>query len=127
MLTNVFPTYCLVFISVLGYFRFPYYDKEQTEGVTGQQRMLTPPRHLILPLITVEVHACFARISYISFRLLILNPVLYPLISFFVFIITISNKPRDLNITFSYLPQNLDLTRLRCHFLFNASPVDLVT
>uniref|UniRef100_K1P6K7 Uncharacterized protein n=1 Tax=Magallana gigas TaxID=29159 RepID=K1P6K7_MAGGI len=28
----------------------PNYDKEHTVGVTGQQRMLTPPRHLFLPL-----------------------------------------------------------------------------
>jgi hypothetical protein len=27
-----------------------------TAGVTGQQRMLTPPRHLILPLGLPEVH-----------------------------------------------------------------------
>ena len=25
-------------------------------GVTGQQRMLTPPQHLILPLVIAEVH-----------------------------------------------------------------------
>uniref|UniRef100_K1R6E7 Uncharacterized protein n=1 Tax=Magallana gigas TaxID=29159 RepID=K1R6E7_MAGGI len=29
---------------------FPDYDKEHTVGVTGQQRMITPPTHLILPL-----------------------------------------------------------------------------
>jgi hypothetical protein len=29
--------------------------KRSTAGVTGQQRMLTPPRHLILPLVLPEV------------------------------------------------------------------------
>uniref|UniRef100_K1QC24 Uncharacterized protein n=1 Tax=Magallana gigas TaxID=29159 RepID=K1QC24_MAGGI len=29
---------------------FPDYEKEHTAGVTFQQRMLTPPRHMIIPL-----------------------------------------------------------------------------
>jgi hypothetical protein len=31
------------------------HHKRRTAGVTGQQRMLTPPRHLILPLVFTGV------------------------------------------------------------------------
>uniref|UniRef100_K1QQF0 Cytosolic Fe-S cluster assembly factor NBP35 n=1 Tax=Magallana gigas TaxID=29159 RepID=K1QQF0_MAGGI len=41
--------------NVYGFFGFPDYDKEHTAGVTGQQRMLTPPWQLILSLIFTEV------------------------------------------------------------------------
>jgi hypothetical protein len=32
-----------------GLSRIPNFDYGRTAGVTGQQRMLTPPEHLILP------------------------------------------------------------------------------
>ena len=38
-----------------GLFRLPDQDYGLTEGVTGQQGMLTPPRHLIPPLVCPEV------------------------------------------------------------------------
>lgn len=85
MLTDVLHTFCLVInihpiVSL--FVRFPDYDKEHTAGVTGQQRMLTNPWHLILPLISVEVRICSAPVLYFSFVLLILNTDRYPNISF---------------------------------------------
>lgn len=37
---------------------FPEYDKEQTAGVTGQQKMLTPDTTFIY----LEVRVCSARV-----------------------------------------------------------------
>lgn len=34
----------------------PDYDREHASGVTGQQRMFTPPSHLILPLSFYNCH-----------------------------------------------------------------------
>ena len=41
-----------------GLFRLPDQDYGLTAGVTGQQGMLTPPRHLIPPLVCPEVRDC---------------------------------------------------------------------
>lgn len=48
---------------VYGFFRFTDNDKEHT----GQQRMPTPPWHLILPLIFVKVRVCPVTVLYFSF------------------------------------------------------------
>jgi hypothetical protein len=40
-----------------------------TAGVTGHQRMLTPPRHLIVPLHLSGVRVALRSISYLLFGL----------------------------------------------------------
>lgn len=55
------------------FFHFPDYHKEHTAGLTGQQRMLTPPWHLILPLLFVKFSVCYAPVLNCPFGLLILN------------------------------------------------------
>lgn len=61
---------------------FPDYDKEHMAGVTGQQRMLDPQWHLILPLIFLEGSCLLCSCSVFSFGLLILNNVCYHHMSF---------------------------------------------
>jgi hypothetical protein len=53
------------------YWLIPNFDKERTAGVIGQQRMLTPPRHLILPLnlSRVEIRVALHLILYLLFGL----------------------------------------------------------
>lgn len=43
---------------------FPDYDKWHMADVTGQQRVLTPEWHLILPLIYYKVLVCSAPVLY---------------------------------------------------------------
>lgn len=66
---------------------FPDYDKEHTSGVTGvtgQQRILNSPWHLILPLIFVQVLVYSILLSSFSLGLLILNVVPYNHSLFFI-------------------------------------------
>jgi hypothetical protein len=59
MLNDLSHTICYTVISILalttGNRVYLISTKDSTAGVTGQQRMLTPPRHLILPLVLPEV------------------------------------------------------------------------
>lgn len=64
---------------------FPFlidYNKEHTTGVTCQQRMLTQPLHLIVPINCEYVRVCSTLVMYFSFGLLILNTGWYQHISF---------------------------------------------
>lgn len=46
----VFPRLChFPDFDIYHNYDMPICDTEHTEGATGQQRMFTPPRHLILP------------------------------------------------------------------------------
>lgn len=44
---------------------FPDYDREDTAGGIGQQRMLTPPKHLILPLSSRGSCCCALNLSFV--------------------------------------------------------------
>lgn len=64
---------CLLWDIFGGFFSFSDYDKEHPAIVTGQQRMVTPPWHLII----VEVRVCSALDLYFSYW----NTALYHRIS----------------------------------------------
>jgi hypothetical protein len=49
------------------------FDKWCTAGVTGQQRMLTPPRHLILLSLLLGFHATLHSTLYFLFWIVITN------------------------------------------------------
>lgn len=66
---------------VYGVFSFSYYDKGHTANLTGRQRMLTSPWHLILLLVFVEVRVCSAFVLYLSFGPWFWNIVRYDHIS----------------------------------------------
>lgn len=68
-------TYLLIghryFLICLRFF-FHNYNKENTAHVTGQQRVLTRPWYLILPLSFVEVRVTFATVMHFPFGRFIL-------------------------------------------------------
>lgn len=81
MLTNVFfHTNCKAIINhwiVFVFVRFLDYDQEATASLTGQQRMLTSPCHLLLPEIFSRGPCMLCSCFLLSTGLLIFNTVCY--------------------------------------------------
>lgn len=82
--------------------RFLAYVKEHTAGVSGQQRIPTPPWHLILPLIFVEIRVSsalyFEQRSLSAYFILHINyfELSYIVIALFtISIINISGKHQN--------------------------------
>jgi hypothetical protein len=72
MLNYLFHTLWYIVVSMLALKRVIPKTQcrvRRTVGVTGQQRTLTPPRHLILPLHLLEIRVALHSILYLPFGL----------------------------------------------------------